>query len=604
LCKWTNDSHRFLLEHFDTIRDSPSHIYHSALPFSPSSSWLYKCYGLELSQEVQVVKGLPAEWGTCSSTVSLGSRILDLSFQNNIIAVGTAGSSIIILNATTSGQEAIFSGHGSNVASVTYSPDGLSLVSEGFSETIKLWDVQTGGVVKTFHDHTESVISVSISADCTRIASGSCNKTVCLWDVQTGKCNYIVVQEGDYTVDWWRRTVYVSFSPTDPQRLLSVCDSKVQQWDTNGHQVGHTYDGSCAAFSPDGTQFVLYFRGAVTIQNSSSGLIVTKFQTDIEPLHHFCFSPDGRLIAAATGNTVYVWGITGSNPYLIETFTGHADDINSLTFSSPSSLISGSNDCSVKFWQIGSSSEGPLVADPITKLFFSDIIRSITLQAKDGIIITSESDGMVKTWDISTGHCKASFQTPAKDFHGSDAQLINGKLILGWCLDGEINIWDVEKGELLSAIEVSDKFHNLKISGDGSRVFCMAGAFIQAWSIQTGERVGLVELVCNQAYTFDTDDSRAWIHYPFEMEYRGWDFGTTGSSPIQLPDTPGYRLHPDGIMLWDTGLHRIKDTRSGRVVFQLPKRYGQPYDVQWNSQYLVALFSTIGVLVLDFSHVF
>ena len=71
LCQWTNDSQCFLLEHFDTINNSPSHNYHSALPFSPSSSWLHKCYSEEISPMVKVVKGLPAEWGMCSHIVSL-----------------------------------------------------------------------------------------------------------------------------------------------------------------------------------------------------------------------------------------------------------------------------------------------------------------------------------------------------------------------------------------------------------------------------------------------------------------------------------------------------------------------------------------------------
>ena len=61
MSKWTNDSQRLLLEHFDAIRDSPSYIYHSALPFSPSSSWLQKCYNTDLSLTVKVVKGVPAE---------------------------------------------------------------------------------------------------------------------------------------------------------------------------------------------------------------------------------------------------------------------------------------------------------------------------------------------------------------------------------------------------------------------------------------------------------------------------------------------------------------------------------------------------------------
>ena len=39
LCQWTNDSKRLILEYFDIICDSPSHIYHCALPFSPPSSF-------------------------------------------------------------------------------------------------------------------------------------------------------------------------------------------------------------------------------------------------------------------------------------------------------------------------------------------------------------------------------------------------------------------------------------------------------------------------------------------------------------------------------------------------------------------------------------
>jgi len=553
-----------------------------------------------MSQEVQVVKGFPAEWGACSRTVLLDGGILDLSFWNNTIAVGSTSSNIIILNVTTGGQEAIFSGHDSSVISVTYSSDGVFLVSGSYDETVKLWDVQTGGVVKTFHGHTGSVISVSISADCTRIASGSWDGRAFLWDIQTGKFHCIIQKEGS--------APHVSFFPSDPQHLLSVCDSiDVQQWDINGHQVGLAYNGSSqVAFSPDGTQFVLYFEGAILIRNSSSGLIVTEFQTDVEQLDYICFSPNGRLIAAASCDGTYVWDITGSNPCLIETFPECTSDITSLEFSSPSSLILGYNDCSIKFWQIGSSSED-LVADPITEFFNLDCVRSITLQAKDDIIITSESNGMVRTWDISTSHCKASFQTPVKISYCTDTQLIAGKLILGWYQDQDkkIRIWDVEKGKLLLAIEVSDHIYDLKISEDGSRVFCKAKTSIQAWSIQTGERVGIVgpEFILSDANSIIIDGSRVWVHFHY-IEDMGWDFGTPGSLPIQLPNTSAYRLHPNGIMLWDTGSYRVEDTETGEVVFQLPGRYEHPHDVQWNGPYLVALFSTMGVLVLDFSHIF
>jgi len=189
LCKWTADSQRFLLEHFDTINNSPSHIYYSALPFLPSSSWLCKCYNAECSLQVKVVKGLPAEWGTCSRTVSLDTTPLALSYWKNTIVVGLQHRDIITFNSITGSQTAVFSGHTDQVNSLVFSSDGTSLVSGSHDKTIKLWDVQTGGVVRTFTGHSSYVQSVSISAGPTMIASGSDDNTIRLWDIQTGECH-------------------------------------------------------------------------------------------------------------------------------------------------------------------------------------------------------------------------------------------------------------------------------------------------------------------------------------------------------------------------------------------------------------------------------
>ena len=585
------------MEHFDTIHDSPSHIHHSALPFSPSSSWLHKCYSAELSQEVQVAKGLPAEWGTCLRTVSLGKHVYDLSYQNNAIAAGF-GIDIIILNAITGSQIAVLSGHEGIVQSVTYSPDGISLISGSFDNTVKLWDVQTGGVVKTFYGHTQYVLSVSASADCARIASGSEDHTIRLWNTQTGECSCVIDQEG--------MVEHVSFFPTDPQHLLSICGDKIKQWDIDGHQVGHAYDGSHVAFSSDGTQFASCYGEAVKVQNSSSGVIVAELQmgSSYSGISRFCcFSPDGRLIAVNSYKTAYVWNITSSTPILIETFTGHTEVITSIVFSSPSSLISASFDGSIKFWQIGPSSKDPLEAPKSTSLD-SATIRSVTLQAKDGIIITSDLDGVVRTWDILTGLCKASFQIPVEVSDIRDARLINGKIILVGYADKRINIWDAEKGKLLR-IDETNFSGGLKISDDESRVFCLAGGFIKAWSIQTGEIMGKVHARGREYGSLTIDNSRVWVWDSSYSHEVGWDFGTPGSSPVPLPKTPPYRLHPNGTMLWDIRLHRIKDTRTGKVVFQLPKRYGSPFDVRWNGQYLVASFfpTSMNVLILDFGHI-
>ena len=156
-CRWTNDSQHLLLEYFDIFQNSPSHIYHSALPLLPLSSWLHKCFSTKPAFMVKAVRGLLIGWGKCSHTVLLDDYTRTLSYHNNTIAISSKCGDIIILNAITGSQIAIFSGHTEPVNSVVFSVDGTLLVSGGDDKTVKLWDVQTGGVIKTFSSHTHLV---------------------------------------------------------------------------------------------------------------------------------------------------------------------------------------------------------------------------------------------------------------------------------------------------------------------------------------------------------------------------------------------------------------------------------------------------------------
>jgi len=544
---------------------------------------------------VKVVKGLPAEWGKCSRTVLLGSFTRTLSCWNNTVAVGSKPGDIILLDTITGSQTAVLSGHTDSVSCVTFSSDGTSLVSGSDDKTVKLWDVQTGGVVKTFSGHTDQVYSVSISAGCTMIASGSSNHTICLWDIQTKECQCVIRQQN---------TVYhVSFSPTNPQHLISRCDGKLWQWDTNGHQISPPSDVSCVAFSPNGTQFVSCYRAVVTVQKSDSGVAVTKFQMASKSIQCCCFSPDGRLVAVAAGRVIYVWDIS-SDPYLVETLIGHAENITALAFSSPSALISASRDKSVKFWQISASSMDLAMTDPESTPIPLPLVSSISLQARDGVAISCDADGVVKTWDIPASICKAPLKSSVKDYKYGDVKLINRGLVFVWHGDGKINIWDSEKGKFLLQANISKgRLLDLRISGDGSKIFCINKDFIQAWDMWTGEAVGRVEI--SYGYTLlAMDSSKVWIESVFR-DLHEWDFGIPGSPPVRLSTRPPGTLHLNGTRLWDKRQCRIQDTATGKVIFQLPERFqGQIVEVQWNGQYLGISPRYEKELILEFSPAF
>ena len=77
-------------------------------------------------------------------------------------------------------------GHKGWVNSVAFSPDGTSIVSGSFDETIRVWDVVTGKQVGEM-GHENSVNSVAFSPDGTHIVSGFFDKTIRVWDAVTGQ---------------------------------------------------------------------------------------------------------------------------------------------------------------------------------------------------------------------------------------------------------------------------------------------------------------------------------------------------------------------------------------------------------------------------------
>ena len=558
---------------------------------------------MEFSHEFKVVKGLSAEWGRCFRTVSLKDFVWTISYWNNTIAAGSGSGDIITLDAITGTKMAILSGHTKQINCLTFSLDGKSLVSGSQDATVKLWDVQTGGVAKTFHGNGDWFMSVSISADCTKIVSGSHIKMIYLWNIQTGQC-YCTIKQQD-------GVQHVSFSPTDPQHIISISRGKVWQWDINGNQILPTYDGSHIAFSPDHTQFALCNGKVITVHKTDSRAIVAEFNVTNDTTTYCCFSPDGKLVAAAAGNIAYVWDITSPNPHLIEIFVGHTIPIISLVFSSPSSLITASLNGLVKFWQIGVLPTDQITTGLGSTPLTSADIMSVSLQAKAGIAISSDEDGVVKTWDLSTGLCKISFQTPAGGLSGwgqRDAQLVDGKLIFAWYKSGHIHILDTEEGKLLQTLETSEP-KTIRISGDGSKLFSLGMRSIQAWNMWTWELVGEMRLGLEGEPYLDSlciGSSRVCVKYIDSSAQEGWDFGVSGSSPVPFDPSTG-RPHLDfiGGAVWQTiSPSWIKDTITGKEVFQLSGGiYRNPTDVQWDGQYLVAGYRYGEVLILDFHNI-
>ena len=522
-----------------------------------------------------------------------------LASWKDLAAVGLTHGDIVTLNTTTGTRICILSEHTQWVRALAFSSDGTFLVSGSHDKKVKLWDIQTGGVVKTFWGHTKSVASVSISLDQATVASGSPDTTIRLWDTRTGECCCVINEHVG-------KVNFISFSPTNSQLLISASNHNIiSWWDINGHQVGPTHTGQYVNFSSDGTHFVSWGGEVAMVQNSKSGVVVTKLQLPSEFLW-CCFSPDNKFIASAAECTVYIWDITGPDPCLVKTFDGHTKPITILAFSSPSSLISASYDKSVKFWGVGTSLMDPVAINPALTPLTSASIKVVKLYANNGTAISGDSAGVVTIWDISTGCCKASFHPPGcKSL--DDIQLVGGRLFAVWQQDNKTYIWDAEKQEVPLVVDTTIIPWDEKaiISGDGSKVFFASCEYLWAWSIWTGEFVGMVEIPLNHSpHSLVVDGPRVWV-YSENLPIKGWNFGTPGLTPVPLSDTSLDRHHTDFInqtRRWGPGPPRIKDAVTGKEVFQLSGRYSRPTAMWCNSHYLIAGYGSGEVLILDFNN--
>jgi len=541
-----------------------------------------------------VVKAPPAKWGLCSRTVTFDQTPEALTYWKDLIAVGLASGDIVTLDAITGIRTSILPGHTGCVRSLIFSPDGVFLVSGSDDGTIKLWDVQTGGVVKTFQGHSSPVLCVSISLDCAAIASGSRDNTIHLWHVQTGDYFCVINGHNDCVNS-------VAFSPTNSQLLISASnDNTVKKWNITGHQIGSIYEGDHAAFSLDGTLFISWEGKVAVVRSTDSGLFITKLEAPSSDLQCCCFSPNGKFVAGGAGSTICLWDISNSDSRLVKNYVGHTNNITSLIFSS--SLLSSSKDKSTAFWQIGDLLMDPVTTDSDSALSGTDPVQFVSLQTDKGIAISRDSVGAVRVWDVSTGLCKASFDTPAKNTKQSDVQLIDGRLVITWHDPLGIYVWSSEGGKSQRLdMQVASQDVILRMSGDGSKVFLLDDECVQAWSIQTGELVGKMKLGCKGPFgPLIIDGSRVWAHSN-SLQTQGWDFGTSGSAPIPLSSTP-----PDGPRLefikQPTGPPRIKDTVTEKDIFWLCGGYAKPPAVQWDGQYLVLGCGSGEVLILDFKH--
>jgi WD40 repeat protein len=267
------------------------------------------------------------------------------------LASGSWDNTIKLWNVKTGNLLQTLTGHSKDINSVAYSPDGQTLASASNDNTIKLWNVKTGNLLQTLEGHSYSVNSVAYSPDGQTLASGSDDNTIKVWNVKTGKLLQALTGHSDSV---WS----VAYSP-DGQTLASGSgDTTIKIWDVKTGNLLQTLEGhsswvNSVTYSPDGQTLASGSEGkTIKLWNVKTGKLLQTLEGHSKSVYSVAYSPDGQTLASGSGDdTIKLWNVPTGN--LLQTLTGHYILVWSVAYSPDGqTLASGSSDKTIKIWRL------------------------------------------------------------------------------------------------------------------------------------------------------------------------------------------------------------------------------------------------------------
>ncbi|KAJ2025281.1 Ski complex subunit Rec14, partial [Coemansia sp. S2] len=232
-------------------------------------------------------------------------------------------------------------------------------------------DAQNGECVGKLKDGNYAITSVDVNRQGTRALTSSMDNTLRVWDISTRK------------------------SLNDAKPLLSINAGPINAW--KSRFVSRKGDGDdvpadLIASSTDS--------GMVKLWSLEDGSAVRELNTSRPNfMYALAVSPDGTKIACAgAGSHVYVFDTEAG--MLLCTFSGHSDNVRSVSFSADSSLlVTASDDKQIQLHDVRHGS-------PVTTLLgHHGWVLTAEMHPSGAYIASGSVDTKVKIWDVAQRAC-------------------------------------------------------------------------------------------------------------------------------------------------------------------------------------------------------
>ncbi|SKB14893.1 putative WD-repeat protein [Planktothrix sp. PCC 11201] len=427
-------------------------------------------------------------------------------------------------------------GHNTLIQTVSFSPDGKTLATGSYDNTVKLWD-EYDRLIQELKGHQDAVMSVAFSKNSNLLATASLDKTVRLWEKKEEKWeeilpplenntsifsvsinpndDLIATGDKDGTVKLWKpgetkepiqilrghtnRVYSLSFSPDGQTLATASADQTIILWKRTPKEwvkvqslTDHKGGVYSITFSPNGKMLASADVNGTIKLWKSDGTFIRDCGGHIDAVFAVSFSPDSQtIVSGGQDNTLKIWNLQCQ---ILNTIKAHHARINSLSFSHHrKAFVSVSNDKMVRIWQLNNTHISQLKGHQAT-------VRSISFSPNDDIIATGSDDRQVKLWSPHGTLKKTLIKSKGTIL---DVNFSLKEELLGIASNESIAfIWDMKKpSNYRNRLSHRDQVSSINFSFDNQTIATTSyDGTIKLWN-QKGQEIDILRKDKNRVYS-------------------------------------------------------------------------------------------------------
>ncbi len=440
--------------------------------------------------------------GTALVTLESQSMAFDAEFSPDGATFATSGPRDVILwDTLTRERTAILDGHDDRVESIAFSADGELIATASIDGSIRVWRTVAGTLVTTLESHSGAVYRARFSPDGRSIVSGGDDHAVRLWEVPNRTVGLIshptepyygarISPDGSVIAAGVRGGVKL-IDPAVRREIAELALSLEREpfglrFDRTGARL--------AAVEVLGNQT----RASIVVWNLATRERLGSFPGPPPINAQIDFQPGGDLVASpmfGPGITLWDAALRHAVAQISET-----EQIFAVCFSSDGALLaSGALSGALRLWNVetrtlvreftASSSGAAPEGAAAPERAHSKVLTRTVFQPSGDLLASASIDGNVRLWNVETGELVTTFSGHATSSLVEIVFSPDGKLLASVSAQGDtVRFFDVETRSLLDT-RTGEESTPFDLSFSGSGAVLVVGALnsaIRMWDARVG----------------------------------------------------------------------------------------------------------------------